>query len=164
MQVLLGQCRFPATGVFVVRVARVNNDVARFQQRLELLDHGVNRSTGLDHDQDTARLFQRVNQLLERLRPNEVALVSVLLKQGIGLFHRPVVKGYGVPAASEVAGQVRSHDGEACYADLCTHQVSICRFAPIVRGTSLSDAPVRLGPPTLLPASCPKPDGAATLR
>ncbi len=58
VQVLLRQGGFAAAGVLVVRVAGVDDDVARFQQRLELFDHGVHRLAGLDHDQDAARLLQ----------------------------------------------------------------------------------------------------------
>ena len=46
-----------------------------FQQRLELFDHGVDRLAGLDHDQDAARLLQGVDEFLQRLGADEVAVV-----------------------------------------------------------------------------------------
>ena len=119
VQVLLGERGLAAAGVLVVRVAGVDDDVARLQQRLELLDHGVDRLAGLDHDQDAARLLQRINEFLEGLRADEVALVAVLGEQGVCLFHRPVVQGNGEAVPGQVACEVGPHHREAGDTDVC---------------------------------------------
>ena len=119
VQVLLGQRGFAAAGVLVVRVAGVDDDVARLQQRLELLDHGVDRLAGLDHDQHAARLLQRVNELLQGLRADEVAVVAVLGQQGVGLLDGPVVQGNGEAVPGQVAGEVGPHHRKAGDTDVC---------------------------------------------
>src|SRR4029450_4503312 len=45
-------CPPPAPGGGQVCVAAVDEDVARLQQRRELVDHRVGRAAGLDHDDD----------------------------------------------------------------------------------------------------------------
>ena len=124
VQVLLGQCGFAAAGVLVVRVAGVDDDVAGFQQRFKLLDDGVHRLAGLDHDQDAAGLLQGVDQLLQRFGADEVAVRAVLFEQCVGLFHGPVVQGNREAVAGQVAGQVGSHHRKAGDTDVCRHQNS----------------------------------------
>ncbi|MDQ0619303.1 hypothetical protein QFZ33_003327 [Arthrobacter globiformis] len=119
VQVLLGQRGFPAAGVLVVRVAGVDHDVARFQQRNELVDDGVNRLAGLDHDEHAARLLQGVHQLLQRFSAHEVAVGAVLFEEGVGLLNRAVVQGNGEAVAGQVAGEVGAHHREAGDTDVC---------------------------------------------
>jgi hypothetical protein len=105
-----------------VRVAGVDDDVAGFQQRFKLLDDGVHRLAGLDHDQDAAGLLQGVDQLLQRFGADEVAVRAVLFEQCVGLFHGPVVQGNRKAVAGQVAGQVGSHHRKAGDTDVCRHQ------------------------------------------
>jgi hypothetical protein len=46
----------------------------------KLLDDRVGRITGLDHDQHPARLLQRFEEFFDGLRPDELALVTVLFE------------------------------------------------------------------------------------
>ncbi len=55
--------RLAAAGVGEVRVAAVDDDVALLQQRDQLVDHGVGRLAGLDHDDDRARLLERRDEV-----------------------------------------------------------------------------------------------------
>ena len=119
VQVLLGKRGFAAAGVLVVRVAGVDDDVARFQQRFKLLDDRVDRLAGLDHDQDAARLLQRVHQFLQGFGADEVAVRAVLFQQCVSLFDRPVVQGNGEAVPGQVAGQVGAHHRKAGDTDVC---------------------------------------------
>ena len=44
--------------------------------------------------------------------------LAVLFEQRVGLGDRPVVQRHGVAVVSEIAGEVRTHHGEAGDADL----------------------------------------------
>ena len=109
---------FAADGVGVERVAAVDDDVAVFHRVGELVDDGVGRVTGLDHDDHPPRLLQRIQEFLDGLRPDEFALVAVLFEQRVGLGDRPVVQRHGVAVVGEVAGEVRAHHRQAGDADL----------------------------------------------
>src|SRR5436190_22963685 len=50
------------------RISSVDNDVAFFQQRRDLLDDGVNRRARLYHDHCFARARQRTDEFLDRTR------------------------------------------------------------------------------------------------
>src|SRR6185437_4736925 len=53
---LLSELRFAAAGVVEVRVAAVDDHVAVFEERGELIDHRVGGRAGVDHDdQPTGR-------------------------------------------------------------------------------------------------------------
>ena len=107
-----------ADGVGVQRVAAVDDDVALLHGVGELVDDGVGRVAGLDHDQHPARLLQRGEEFRDRLAAHEVALGAVLLEQRVGLGDRPVVQRDGVAVVGEVAGDVRTHHGQAGDPDL----------------------------------------------
>ncbi len=119
VQVLLGEGGFAAAGVLVVRVAGVDDDVAGLQQGLKLLDHGVDRLAGLDHDEHAAGLFQGIHKLLEGFGTHEVAVVSVLFQQRVSLLNRPVVQGNGEAVTGQVAGEVGPHHRKAGDTDVC---------------------------------------------
>ena len=58
--------------VGVVGVAAVDQDVARLEQRDQLVDHVVDRRPGLDHDHDLARRLQGGDQLLDRVGADDL--------------------------------------------------------------------------------------------
>ncbi len=107
-----------SNGVGVERIAAVDDDVAFFHRVGELVDHGVGGVTGLHHDQHPARFLQGGEKLFDGLRAHEFAFAAVLFEQRIGLGDRPVVQRHGVAVMGEVAGDVRTHDGQAGHADL----------------------------------------------
>ncbi len=115
---LLAQLLLAPPGVLEVRVAAVDDDVARLQQRGELADHGIGRLPGLHHDDQAARPLQRVHELLRGLGGDEGPLVPELLHQRGGLRGRPVVDGDGEAVAGEVPGEVAPHHREPGDTDL----------------------------------------------
>ena len=108
----------PANGVGVQRIAAVDDDVAVFHRVGELVDHGVGRVAGLDHDQHPTRLLQCGKEFRNRLAAHEVALRPVLGEQRVGLGDRTVVQRHGVAVMGEVARDVGPHHGQAGDADL----------------------------------------------
>ena len=69
------QRRLAPPGVREVRVAGVDQHVARLEQRRELVDHRVGRLAGLHHDHHPARPFQAGHEVLGALRREERPLV-----------------------------------------------------------------------------------------
>jgi hypothetical protein len=113
VQPSLAQRLLAAARVGEVRVAGVDDHVALFEQRRELLDDGVRRAARLDHDHDLPGPLQRVHELLRGVRRDEVALVAELLHQRAGPLLGPVVQGHRVAVPGQVAGQVAAHDRQA---------------------------------------------------
>jgi hypothetical protein len=118
VEVALAQRGFAAAGVVEMRVAAVDDHVAVFEQRGELVDHRVGGRAGVDHDEDASRALERGDELLRGLGRDEVPLVAELVDHGRGAGGGPVVQGHGVPVPGEVAGQVPTHHAEAGHADL----------------------------------------------
>ena len=118
VQAALAHRLLAADGVGVERVAAVDDDVAFLHRVGELVDDGVGRVAGLDHDQHPARLLQRGKEFRDGLAAHEVALRAVLGEQRVGLGDRPVVQRHGVAVVGEVAGDVGAHHGQAGDPDL----------------------------------------------
>ena len=118
VQVLLPELRLAAAGVTEVRVAAVDDHVAVFQQRGELVDHRVGGRAGVDHDDQPAGALESLHELLRGLGRDEVPLVAELIDHGRRAGGGPVVQGHGVSVPGEVAGQVPAHHAEAGHADL----------------------------------------------
>src|SRR5690606_12843208 len=123
VQTTFPQRGLTASGVGEVRVARVDDDVAGFQQRCELVDHGVGGGARLHHDDDLAWSFERGHELLRGVGRYELAFGTELLDQVLGPLSGPVVQGHGVSVTGQVTCQVASHHGEAGDADAC-----LCRL------------------------------------
>jgi len=131
VQATLAQGGLASAGVREVRVAAVDQDVARFHQRGELVDHGVGRRARLDHDHHAARPFQRGDELADRLGRHEGALVAVLGDQGDRPRVGAVVQGDGVAVPGQVAREVAAHHRESGDADLChLESLRVCSVPP----------------------------------
>jgi hypothetical protein len=118
VQSLLLQGPLAAQGVLEVRVAPVDHDVALVQQRDQLVDHRVGRVPGLHHDHDRARLLDARDEVLHRLRADELTVVPVLVEKRRHPLRGPVVHRNGVAVRGHVAGEIATHDGEAGHADV----------------------------------------------
>src|SRR5471032_1258031 len=105
-------------------VAAVDQDVTLVEQRAQRVDGGVRALAGLDHQQDAARFFKRLDKFFQRVRRHEF-LVGMLGYQLVGFFAAAVVHGYRVAAALDVQRQIASHDGEADNADCLLAHVSL---------------------------------------
>ena len=108
-----------ADRVVEVRVAAVDDDVARLEALDELGDDGVGALAGLHHDDRRAGLRERGDELVVALGGDEPGL-GVLGGQRVGALGRAVEHRNGVAlAAREVAGEVGPHDRESYDADVC---------------------------------------------
>ena len=135
VQVLLAERGLAAAGVLEVRVAAVDDHVAGFEQRGELVDHGVGGRARVDHDDQASWPLQRCDELLGGLGRGEGALVAELRDHVRDAGDGSVVQGHGVPVAGEVAGQVAAHHAETgdAYLRRCLRHVlriscSVLRF------------------------------------
>ena len=84
----------------------------------QLVDHRIRTRARLDHDQHPTRPLKRGDETGHRLRRDELAIVSMLVDQGLRLGIRPVVDRHPVPMTGEVAGQVSTHHRQPGDADL----------------------------------------------
>ena len=104
--------------VGIERVAAIDDDVARLQVRQQFLDHLIDRLTGLDHDDDGARLGDRGNEFRDRLRRREAAFGAMLVDQFVGAGAVAVEHGDAKALASGVAGEIGAHHGETEHANI----------------------------------------------
>jgi hypothetical protein len=93
-----------------VRVAAVDDHVARLEQRCELVDHRVGGSARLHHDHEAAWPLQARHELLRGLRRQEGAFVAELLDQLLGPAVRTVVHRHGMAVPRQVSREVAAHD------------------------------------------------------
>ena len=103
-------------GVFIPRVAAVDDDVTLTKHRFELLQHAVDRLAGLDHHHDLARRLEPLNQIRKALGANQSA--TTLLDGGPRQVRLEVVHGDRVPVVQDVEGQVATHDSHPDHPDL----------------------------------------------
>ena len=103
----------PADGVGPVGVAAVDDEVARFEERDELVDHRIDRRPGLHHDHDRAWRRQRTDERLDRGGRGELALAAVVGDERVGLRRRAVVHGDREAVGRDVAGEVLAHHRES---------------------------------------------------
>ena len=119
VQALFSQGVLATDGVGEVGVTAVNNDVALIEHGGELLDHCVDGCARLDHNQDAAGRLEGVDEFLQGLGADEVAVCAVLSQQCVGLLYGTVVQCHGVAVTCQVAGEVCAHDSKAGDTNLC---------------------------------------------
>ena len=110
----------PPDVVVEVRVAAVDDRVARLEVLEQLGDLRLGRVAGRDHDPDRPRLRKRADELLDRERRLR-ALAGDLL----GLLRGPVVDDDLVAVADEPADHVGPHPAEADEPELHRDQASV---------------------------------------
>ena len=123
----------PPLGVAEVGIAAVDDDVARLENLDQLLDHAVgggglgiesggwggDRVARLDHQHHLARPGQRVGQLLERMRADDLAALDVCpVDEIVHLARGPVVDGNGETVVLHVQNEILAHHGQAHQADI----------------------------------------------
>ena len=108
-----------ADGVREVGVAGVDDDVARFHEVGERVDHGVSGFAGLDHDDGGARLDEAVHEFLKRLRRIELAFAAMLVHELFGTGVGAVEHGHLVAVVSEIACEAAAHGSQTDDADVC---------------------------------------------
>ncbi len=129
---LVAELRLAAAGVRIVSVARVDDDVALVEQRHQRVDHGVRGGARLHHDHDLARLLERGHEVLERLGADEVALVAVVVEQGLHLLRAAVVHRDREAVAGKVPREIPAHHCESGHANLGKRHVTSLS----IRGTA----------------------------
>ena len=117
-----------AVGVLKKRIAAVNDDVARFEMRQELLDEFVHRLAGLDHDHHAARAFEQRDQFRERMRADDLGALGFAAEELIHLGHGAVEDGHGEAVVVHVENEILAHDGQS---DQCDVSLSFHRNIPI---------------------------------
>ncbi len=141
--------------VHEVGVAAVDDDVAGFEEGLDLVDSPIDGVAGLHEQDDLARTFQRLHELLGRVRADELP-APVLLHEGrdaVGLVlaRRAVVDGHGVAVALDVARQVLAHHGEADHADVrglrCLFRCRHCLLSSLLKTSTKPPSRLRRGRP-----------------
>ena len=119
MQAASADFLLTTNGVREVGVACVDDDVARFHEVGERVDHGVGRFAGLDHDDGGARLDEAVHEFLKRLRRIELAFGAVLVHELFGTGVGAVEHGDLVAVVSEIACEAAAHGSQTDDADVC---------------------------------------------
>ena len=106
-----------ATRILVERVSAVENDVPRLKQRRNLPDRPVHGIACSDHQEDTARLLERTDELLqivERMKVRgRVALCSVLRH-----IRRTVPPRHLKAVIRHVEREIAPHDPHADHSDV----------------------------------------------
>ena len=106
--------------VVEVRVAAVDDRVARLEVLEELVDLGLGGVAGRDHDPDRARLLELGDELGDR-----VGRRRTLARDLRGLLGRPVVDDDLVPVADEPADHVGAHPAQTDEPDAHVVQASV---------------------------------------
>jgi hypothetical protein len=74
-----------------VRVSTIDDDVALFEERLELLDEAVDGVSGLDEEDDLAGRLELLAELLDRVRADNRLALGLVLEEVVDLGRRAVV-------------------------------------------------------------------------
>ena len=121
-----GQRLAAANRVREVTVATIDHNIALFQIRQQLLDEVIHRLPGLHHQHYTTRTLQACNQLLHRMRANEVLAFASAIQERINLVDRAVETRNRESLALGIQHQVLAHDGKPYQTQISflTHQYS----------------------------------------
>src|ERR1043165_4740336 len=116
----------PAHGVLEERIAAVNDDVAGFEMREQVLDELIHGGAGLDHEHDAARLLEQAGQFLEGMSADDVSAFGFLVEKVVHLRDGAIESDHGEAVVVHVEDEVLAHDGEAdeCDVSFGVHNVS----------------------------------------
>ncbi len=113
-----GQVLGAAVGVGEERVAAVDDDVAGFEMRQQVVDHLVDGVAGLDHQHDAARALEQAGQLLDGVRADDLRALGFVGEEVVDLGDGAVEDGDFEAVVVHVEDKVLSHDGEADQANI----------------------------------------------
>jgi len=99
----------PPDRVLVIGVAAVDDDVARLQERQELVDDSVHRRSRLHHHHDLAGPRERLHEVAEAVGGNDLFSLGPLGCKLLSPLGRAIVHRDGVPLAFHVEHQVLPH-------------------------------------------------------
>ena len=118
---LVAQILEAPLAVGVERVAALEDGVALFEMRQQLLDHLVNRLAGLDHDDDRARTLHGLDELDQIGLRHDLAVEALLLRHAdeiVDARRGAVMDRDRVTVVGNVECKVRAHDCEPDEADI----------------------------------------------
>ena len=105
--------------IVIVGVAAVNDDVARLQMGDELLDEGVHRGAGFDHQHHPARTLEGAHQLLDGMGADDFRAPGVAVDEVVHFRHGTVENGYGEAVVVHIQNQILPHHRQADEANVC---------------------------------------------
>ena len=111
--------------VVEVRIASVDNYIARRKEREQLRDQLVYRTPRFDHHHDDMRTFHRVDQLFDRMRSDKTFAFAPAIDKTVydSLFagYAPVIYGNRETFALHIERQVLAHHGKPDQSYICFH-------------------------------------------
>jgi hypothetical protein len=105
-------------GVGKKRIASVDNHVAFFEKRCELVDDRVHRRAGFDHDHRFPWALEGAGELLHRARRLNVFPLRFPRGEFIGHFSRPVEHSDRKSLRLHIEDKVLAHDSETNQYDI----------------------------------------------
>ncbi len=110
-------------GVGEMRVAAVDDDVARFEHRDEFLDEIIDRLAGFHQQHHLAGSSEVAGEFLQALTADDLLVPCPASQESVDLRHRAVETSDGETLAFHVQDQVLAHDSEPDQADIggCFH-------------------------------------------
>ncbi len=142
--------RRAAVAVGVQAVARVDDDVAVFEERVELVDDVVDGLAGVDEHHEAARALEAGDELLQRRHHVELR-IGVCRGEGLRVLEVQRVSADGEATGSEVAGEVSAHHAEANHG-----HVIECRHRADSGANAVNDASMAQ-PQQAVPEKCAQP-------
>ncbi len=126
------------------RVAAVDDDVAGFEEREEVLDEFVDGLAGLDHEHDAAGLLEQGGHFLEGVRADDLGAFGLVGEEIVHLGDGAVEGDHGEAVVVHVQNQVLAHDGQPNHGNISFwfHVVVCCAECEIqFAGTRYSSCP-----------------------
>jgi len=108
----------PPIRVFKQGIPAIDNDVALFEMRSQLLDKVVHRLTSLDQQHDPPGLFEFRDQLLDRMRPLHLGAFGFLGQKVVYLGDGAVVGHDDVPVVVHIEDEVLPHHRQTDQPDI----------------------------------------------
>ena len=103
----------PPLGVGKMGIAAVDNHIARFEQRNQLVDEIVDRRPRFDHQHHLPRASQGLDEFLERVAPDDILPAGSLGQELVHLAHGPIENGHPVSSALDIEHEVFAHDRQS---------------------------------------------------
>jgi hypothetical protein len=107
-----------ARGVLEERVAAIDDDVAGFEIREQLLDEFVHRLACLDHEHHPARTLEQFHHLLNGVGADDLRPLRFVGEEFFHLRDGAVVSDDGETVVVHVEDQVLAHDGQPDEGDI----------------------------------------------
>ena len=149
-----------ADRVFEEGVAAVNDDVAGFEVRDDLVNEFVHGLAGLDHEHDAAGLLEQGDHLLDGVGADDIGALGFFVEEVVHLRDGAVVSGHGEPVVVHVQNQILAHHGQPNYSNISFRFHVVC-FLQECRTKVKSGYSQELPGGAPVPSPDPLPKGAA---